>query len=439
MDTSGKILEHITTHGQATSKQLIDSLGIAERTVRHNLANLVASGKLVKVGIRPNVIYSLSQPGQPVQSVAPQNTATPQTAVTTPAQEVKAVKAAPNQIQPLGQEFLPNWCQKFGIDPAVVISRYEAVRGFIPGLSPRGRSSAKKKLLAVLYSGIVLTLVFLSVWATGTGPKPMRWVKIAGLILIAGIIYVIVFQPHRFTPHQSRLWRDQEETAKLKEQLADNQNQLSQVKEQLASNQADLNQMKEQLLSAQGQLNDSQSESRKTTEQSQTDLRQMNEKLSSSQDELAKTKEQLTQEQEERKNLEGQIKTLQEENQHLSKALRPDSGQAQADTQRLIQQVSTEVSTGQVTISQIIDWTKEGVPANVIIKSVKDSRSHYTLTPEDIYYLKKQGVSDSVIEAMSNQANSTDAQVPRQGPYNKSTGQGLVQKVKGFITNMGGL
>ncbi len=427
MELADRIIQYVQQHGQVTTAQLLSSMGAPSSTLFHQLNKLTTSGQLVKVGQRRNASYKLGQ-GQPAVTGLTPQVATPVLPLAGPAptpevviiKEVKAVKAAPNQIQPLGQELLPNWCQKFGIDPAVVISRYEAVRGFIPGLSPRGRSSAKKKLLAALYSGLVLVLCFLSVWATGTRSKPMRWLKIAGLILIVGIIYMAITQNHRFTPHQNPTYgstRYEGELIKLQEQLSDTQNQLndaqnqlSKTKEESANNQS---QLKEQLSTAQSQLSDSQSELRKTTQDLQADLRQLKEQLSNTQDELAKTKEQLTQEQEQRKN---EVSTGQ------APYKPPEGG-----------------STGQVGISQIIDWTKQGVPPDVIIKSIKDSRSHYTLTPEDIYYLKKQGVSDSVIEAMSNQANSTDAQVPRQGPYNKSTGQGLVQKVKGFITNMGGL
>ena len=211
-----KIIEYIVQHGPTTPKQLVDSLGISRSTILRRLSYLIANGQLLKTGNPPWVLYCINQKPAP-----------PQAGQTQP---VKTVKAAPNQIQPLGQELLPNWCQKFNIDPTVVTTRYESVRGFVPGLSPRGRNSAKKKLLAALYSGIVLALVFLSVWATGSGSKRMRWVKIGGLILIAGIIYVVIFHGHRFVPHQNQsnqletqLIASQDETAKLKDQLTDSQ------------------------------------------------------------------------------------------------------------------------------------------------------------------------------------------------------------------------
>ncbi len=405
MTIAEQILEYLQQNGPVSTKQLASALGVPSRTIAHNLSILITNGQVFKLGKQPNIVYGLG-PGQVVPPAPTPEVffLNPPQAPPLAGQEVKTAKAAPSQIQPLGQELLPNWCQKFNIDPTVVTTRYEAVRGFVPGLSPRSKSSAKKKFLAALYSGIVLALVFLSVWVQKTG----RWspiLKIVGLILILGLIYVVVFPHHRSIPHQNptygstryegesnqleaQLIASQEENSKLKDQLADSQSQLSQLKEQLISNQDELSKTKERLSNSQDATNRS----------------------AQYESELARTKEQLTQEQQERKNLEGQIQTLQEENQHLSKTLRPDSEQAPYNE-----------STGQVTISQVIDWTKQGLPPDVIIKSIKDSRSHYTLTPEDIYYLKKQGVSDSVIEAMS---------APRQG---------IVQKVKGFITNMGGL
>ncbi|MBI3601743.1 MAG: hypothetical protein HY209_02480 [Candidatus Omnitrophica bacterium] len=436
MDTSDQIIAHIAQNGKAKPKQLVISLGISRRTITHNLASLVASGKLIKTGI----VYTLSQgqsvAAQPTQQVAQttQRAApTPQVVIITPPQPVKTAKAAkpaPDPIETLGQELLPNWAQKFNIDPAVVTTRYESVRGFIPGLSPRTRN-AKKRLLASLYSGIVLVLCFLSVWATNTASKPMRWIKIAGLILIAGLIYVVVFH-HGY---HSRLWRDQnptygstryegeliklqeqlsisqDETARLKDQLADNQSQLSQLKEQLASHQTDLSQTKEQL---------------------QNELDKTKGQLSTSQSELDRTKEQLTQAQQERVSLEQQLKASTQETENLqqriteldnqNKSLQEQLAKARAELSSVIanevkqshkEQIASSSRLGgtprndtrietisPVGIGQIIDWTTQGVPSDEIIHRIKTSHSTYSLQAEDISYLKEHGVSDGVIETM---------------------------------------
>ncbi|MBI3602121.1 MAG: hypothetical protein HY209_04440 [Candidatus Omnitrophica bacterium] len=442
MDTQQKILEYIAQKGKASRKELLDYLGIPSRTLSHYLALLVVSGKLMKTGKHPDIAYTLStqQPqialAQPVTSAQPTpqaSTPDPPLAGPVPAQEVviitqpqpvKTPKPAPNPVETLGQELLPNWCQKFGLDPAVVTARYEAVRGFIPGLSPRTKS-AKKKLLASLYSGIVLVLCFLSVWATGTGSKRMRWVKIAGLILIAGLMYVIVTHKYHFNSHQnqsSQLRTDSEGLilARLQEQLSTSQDELTKTKDQLADSQNQFSQMKDQLASH------------------QTDLSQTKEQLSSSQSELDKTKEQfnskeqqLTQEQGQRSSLEQQLQASTQEIQSLqqkvsqleeqNRALQEQLGKARAELSSVIanevkqshkEQIASSLentprndtrieTTSQVGIEQIMDWTKQGMSNQEIIKRIKTSHSTYSLQAEDISYLKEHGVSQEVIQAMS--------------------------------------
>ena len=333
MELADRIIQYVQQHGQVTTAQLLSTMGAPSSTLFHQLNKLTTSGQLVKVGQRRNASYKLGQ-GQPAVTGLTPQVATPVLPLAGPAptpevviiKEVKAVKAAPNQIQPLGQELLPNWCQKFGTDPTVVTARYEVVRGFIPGLSPRARSSAKKKLLAALYSGIVLALVFLSVWATGSGSKPMRWLKIVGLILITGIIYMVVFHGYRFNPHrnptnqsaryeseliklQEQLSASQEETAKLKDQLADNQSQLSQLKDQLASNQTDLSQTKQQLQSTQSELD-------------------------KTKDQLNSNQQQLSQQQEQDKNLQEQLRSKEEQIQSLQQKVTNTQESAPKDSQQ---------------------------------------------------------------------------------------------------------
>lgn len=57
-------------------------------------------------------------------------------------------------------------------------------------------------------------------------------------------------------------------------------------------------------------------------------------------------------------------------------------------------------SINQITIQQIVDWTKEGLPGDEIINRIRTTHSSYALTVDDIGYLRKQGVSQRVIEAM---------------------------------------
>jgi uncharacterized protein YcfJ len=54
----------------------------------------------------------------------------------------------------------------------------------------------------------------------------------------------------------------------------------------------------------------------------------------------------------------------------------------------------------QLTMQQIVDWTKQGVSSDEIISKIKAANPKYSLTADDIDYLKKQGVSQRVIETM---------------------------------------
>jgi len=56
--------------------------------------------------------------------------------------------------------------------------------------------------------------------------------------------------------------------------------------------------------------------------------------------------------------------------------------------------------TTQATMQQIVDWTKQGVSSDVIISRIKTANQKYSLTADDIDYLKRQGVSQRVIETM---------------------------------------
>jgi len=64
-----------------------------------------------------------------------------------------------------------------------------------------------------------------------------------------------------------------------------------------------------------------------------------------------------------------------------------------------VKDTSTQVS-GQLTIQQIVDLTKQGVSSDEIITKIKAANSKYVLTADDLGYLQKQGVSQRVIETM---------------------------------------
>jgi len=72
--------------------------------------------------------------------------------------------------------------------------------------------------------------------------------------------------------------------------------------------------------------------------------------------------------------------------------------QGQAGGQNAAQ--SQAVNPSQMTVQQIVEFTKQGVNENVIIDKIRLTNSRFTLTPGDVSYLKQQGVSQKVIDVM---------------------------------------
>lgn len=60
----------------------------------------------------------------------------------------------------------------------------------------------------------------------------------------------------------------------------------------------------------------------------------------------------------------------------------------------------TVAAVAQVSIKQIVDWTRDGISGDIIIQRIQSTHSVYVLTNDDLDYLRKQGVSQRVIEAM---------------------------------------
>ncbi len=61
MKTSEKILTYIGDKNQATVHELVDHLGLSRMAVSKQLSNLVAEGKLTKVGKPPKVFYQITR------------------------------------------------------------------------------------------------------------------------------------------------------------------------------------------------------------------------------------------------------------------------------------------------------------------------------------------------------------------------------------------
>jgi uncharacterized protein YcfJ len=70
-----------------------------------------------------------------------------------------------------------------------------------------------------------------------------------------------------------------------------------------------------------------------------------------------------------------------------------------AQIKKPTQATQAQAST-QITMQQIVDWSKSGVSSDEIISKIKAANPKYSLTADDISYLKNQGVSQRVIETM---------------------------------------
>lgn len=60
-ETSSRIMGYIKSRGQVTASELGDFLLISQRAVFKQLANLVAEGKIEKIGQPPKVFYLLAK------------------------------------------------------------------------------------------------------------------------------------------------------------------------------------------------------------------------------------------------------------------------------------------------------------------------------------------------------------------------------------------
>ncbi|MCX5697649.1 MAG: glycine zipper domain-containing protein [Candidatus Omnitrophica bacterium] len=63
-------------------------------------------------------------------------------------------------------------------------------------------------------------------------------------------------------------------------------------------------------------------------------------------------------------------------------------------------QPTQAAQTTPLSMTQIVNLSKQGTSSDEIINRIKASNSKFSLTTEDVDYLKKQGVSQRVIEAM---------------------------------------
>lgn len=62
--------------------------------------------------------------------------------------------------------------------------------------------------------------------------------------------------------------------------------------------------------------------------------------------------------------------------------------------------LGVEQSTPPVTVSDVIQLSKQGVPAETILDKMRESQTVYRLTPSQLAQLRDQGVADQVIDYM---------------------------------------
>jgi hypothetical protein len=69
-----------------------------------------------------------------------------------------------------------------------------------------------------------------------------------------------------------------------------------------------------------------------------------------------------------------------------------------------------------LTLPDIVQMTQQHISDEIIIRQIEVTRSYYNLHPEDIGYLKSQGVSDQVIFVMQSRRAGGDATVVQGRP-----------------------
>jgi hypothetical protein len=64
-------------------------------------------------------------------------------------------------------------------------------------------------------------------------------------------------------------------------------------------------------------------------------------------------------------------------------------------------QVGTQnANSAQMSVLQVVELSKQGINEDVIIDKIRITNSKFTLSPEDLDYLKKEGVSQKIINVM---------------------------------------
>jgi len=71
-----------------------------------------------------------------------------------------------------------------------------------------------------------------------------------------------------------------------------------------------------------------------------------------------------------------------------------------AQIKKPVQEAGQTQASVQISMQQIVDWTKQGISSDEIITKIKAANPRYALTADDLDYLRREGVSQRVIETM---------------------------------------
>jgi hypothetical protein len=110
MDHSEAILGLIQQKGQATAQDLSEQLGVSRATLFRELAELIVSGRLVKVGKAPFSSYML-----------------------TPSLQAVAAGSQPSVEAPKEYKMGLFICKRLGLDPVIVQAKHDSLHAYLLG------------------------------------------------------------------------------------------------------------------------------------------------------------------------------------------------------------------------------------------------------------------------------------------------------------------
>jgi hypothetical protein len=147
MEYSEAILEFIKANSQATAPELARQLEIPPSSLFRELAELIANGRLVKVGKAPASSYMLAESPQAATSVLPEG----------PRQLSPSVEAPKEYKMGI---FI---CKRLGLDPIIVQAKHDSLHQYLLGgySYKAGRTTSK---IPNLFSRSIACLCELVIW-----------------------------------------------------------------------------------------------------------------------------------------------------------------------------------------------------------------------------------------------------------------------------------